>query len=48
MMPLTIDFMVSPGIAGTAHDRGAAHPSRPQKPLAWTLACGDGVLARVG
>ena len=31
MMPLTIDFMVSPGIAGTAHDRGAAHPSRPRK-----------------
>ena len=31
MMPLTIDFMVSPGIAGTAYDRGAAHPSRPRK-----------------
>ena len=31
MMPLTIDFMVSPGIAGTAHYRGAAHPSRPRK-----------------
>jgi hypothetical protein len=31
MMPLTIDFMVSPGIASTAHDRGAAHPSRPRK-----------------
>src|ERR1700758_870512 len=29
--PVTLDFMVSPGITGTAHDRGAAHPSRPRK-----------------
>ena len=29
--PVTFDFMVSPGITGTAHDRGAAHPSSPRK-----------------
>ena len=37
--PVTFDFMVSPGIAGTAHDRGAAHPSRPRKTLASILVC---------
>jgi hypothetical protein len=26
--PVTFDFMVSPGIAGTAHDRGASHPRK--------------------
>ena len=47
--PVTFDFMVSPGIAGTAHDRGAAHPSHPREILAWILACrGCGPLARVG
>ena len=29
--PVTFDFMVSPGITGTAHDRGTAHPSSPRK-----------------
>jgi hypothetical protein len=29
--PVTFDFMVSPGIAGTAHDCEAAHPSHPRK-----------------
>jgi hypothetical protein len=29
--PVTLDFMVSSGIAGTAHDRGAAHPSHPRR-----------------
>ncbi len=36
--PVTFDFMVSPGIADTAHDRGPAHPSRPRKygPRHWS------------
>jgi hypothetical protein len=29
--PVTFDLMVSPGITGTAHDRGEAHPSSPRK-----------------
>src|SRR5438067_1393236 len=29
--PATFGFMVSPGIAGNAHDRGAAPPSNPRK-----------------
>ena len=37
--PVTFDFMVSPGIAGTAHDRGPAHPSHPRKIRASTLVC---------
>ena len=43
--PVTPDFMVPPGRAGTAHDRGAADPSRPRKrwpehwpAWVWTLA----------
>ena len=36
--PVTFDLMVSPGIAGMAHDRGATHPSHPRTTLAWTLA----------
>jgi hypothetical protein len=37
--PVTFDFMVSPGIAGTAHDRGPAHPSHPRKTRASILVC---------
>ena len=37
--PVTFDFMVSPGIADTAHHRGAAHPSHPREILVWILAC---------
>src|SRR6476660_4505670 len=29
--PVTFDFMVSPGIAGTANNRAVAHPSNPRK-----------------
>ena len=29
--PMAFDFIVSPAIAGTTHDRGAAHPSSPRK-----------------
>jgi len=29
--PVAFDFMVSPGLAGTAHDRGMAHPSSPRR-----------------
>ena len=47
--PVTSDFMASPGIAGTAHDRGAAHSSSPRKYGPGLLACrGCGPLARVG
>ena len=47
--PVTFDFMVSPGIADTAHNRGTAHPSSPRKhwPGYWP-AGGVGPLAHVG
>jgi hypothetical protein len=28
---VTLDFTVPPGLAGTTHDRGTAHPSSPRK-----------------
>jgi len=46
--PVTFDFMVSPGITGTAHDRGAAHPSSPRKHWPGYWPAGVWTLARVG
>ena len=45
---VTFDFMVSPGITGTAHDRGAAHPSSPRKHWPGYWPAGVWTLARVG
>src|SRR2546423_8058157 len=46
--PVTFDRMVSPGIAGTAHDRGAAHPSHPRKYWPGHWPAGVWTLSRVG
>jgi hypothetical protein len=45
---VTFDFMVSPGIAGTAHDRGAAHTSHPRMHWPGYWPAGGWTLARVG
>jgi len=46
--PVTFDFMVSPGIAATAHDRGTAHPSSPRKHWPGYWPAGGADQARVG
>jgi len=45
---VTFDFMVSPGITGTAHDRGAAHPSSPRKHWPGYWPAGGVTLAASG
>src|ERR1700742_3628289 len=46
--PVTFDFMVSPGIAGTANNRAVAHPSNPRKHWPGYWPAGGADHARVG
>ena len=46
--PVTFDFMVSPGIAGTANNRAVAHPSNPRKHWPGYWPAGGADQARVG